>query len=80
MKLKKLPIGRQTFSELRKALKSTNLEAFENSLISIFASIPYNNYAKNSIAHYEEEALNQTKNRNYHQEYLNEDKRHKKNV
>ena len=35
------------------ALEEHNLEAFKNSLISIFASIPYNNYTKNSIQIYE---------------------------
>ncbi len=38
---------------LRQALKSANLEAFKKSLVSIFASIPYNNYVKNNISHYE---------------------------
>ena len=38
---------------LRKSLQQADLKAFKNSLISIFASIPYNNYAKNSIANYE---------------------------
>ncbi len=38
---------------LRKSLQQADLEAFKSSLTSIFASIPYNNYAKNSIANYE---------------------------
>jgi len=38
---------------LRQALKLANLENLKKSLISIFASIPYNNYVKNDIAHYE---------------------------
>jgi len=36
-----------------KILKSANLEEFKNALISLFASIPYNNYVKNNIAKYE---------------------------
>jgi len=35
------------------ALEDHNLDAFKNSLISIFASIPYNHYTKNSIQIYE---------------------------
>jgi len=38
---------------LLKALKEANLEEFKNILISLFASIPYNNYVKNNIASYE---------------------------
>ena len=38
---------------LSKALREHNLEMFETSLKSIFASIPYNNYANNNIQHYE---------------------------
>jgi len=38
---------------LIKALSSNNLEAFKNSLVSIFASIPYNNYSGNNIQNYE---------------------------
>jgi len=34
-------------------LESANLEGFKDALISLFASIPYNNYVKNSIAKYE---------------------------
>ncbi|RUM46366.1 MAG: hypothetical protein DSY46_00115 [Hydrogenimonas sp.] len=35
------------------ALRDANLEAFKESLISIFASIPYNNYSNNTIQNYE---------------------------
>jgi len=38
---------------LSKALRNNDLEEFKNSLISLFASIPYNNYTKNDIANYE---------------------------
>jgi hypothetical protein len=38
---------------IRKALKTANLEEFKNILISIFASIPYNNYTNNNIQIYE---------------------------
>ncbi len=40
-------------SEAYFALSSANLEKFKNSLISLFASLPYNNYAKNNINIYE---------------------------
>ncbi len=35
------------------ALIDNDLELFKNAFISIFASIPYNNYSKNSMTHYE---------------------------
>ncbi len=35
------------------ALREANLEDFKNAFISIFSSIPYNNYTKNPILHYE---------------------------
>ncbi len=35
------------------ALQSTDLKTFKNTLKSLFASIPYNNYAKNNINVYE---------------------------
>jgi len=35
------------------ALYDGDLESFKTSLISVFASIPYNNYTKNDIQHYE---------------------------
>jgi hypothetical protein len=38
---------------IRKTLKTANLEEFKNILISIFASIPYNNYTNNNIQIYE---------------------------
>ena len=38
---------------LSKALREHNLEKFETSLKSIFASIPYNNYTKNNLQNYE---------------------------
>lgn len=38
---------------LSKALREDNLEAFKSALISIFAAIPYNNYANNPINKYE---------------------------
>ena len=34
-------------------LETANLEEFKNALVSLFASIPYNNYVKNNIAKYE---------------------------
>ncbi len=43
----------QKRKSLYNALKQTDLEEFKNTLISLFASIPYNNYVKNSIASYE---------------------------
>jgi len=38
---------------LRDALKSANLEEFKQTLISLFVSIPYNNYTNNKIYEYE---------------------------
>ncbi len=38
---------------LSKALREHNLENFETSLKAIFASIPYNNYTKNTLQNYE---------------------------
>ena len=35
------------------ALREANLENFRDAFISIFSSIPYNNYTKNNISHYE---------------------------
>jgi len=35
------------------ALRDANLEEFKNTLISLFASIPYNNYVKNNISNFE---------------------------
>jgi len=35
------------------ALLEANLEEFKNTLISLFASIPYNNYVKNNISNFE---------------------------
>ena len=34
-------------------LETANLEGFKNALVSLFTSIPYNNYVKNNIAQYE---------------------------
>ncbi len=39
--------------DIIKSLKSSNLEDFKDAFISIFASISYNNYTKNSIQIYE---------------------------
>ena len=38
---------------LHEALLKANLEEFKNTLISLFASIPYNNYVKNNISNFE---------------------------
>ena len=38
---------------LSRALREENLELFKSTLVSIFSSIPYNNYIKNNIANYE---------------------------
>jgi hypothetical protein len=35
------------------ALRNANLEDFKNAFVAIFSSIPYNNYSKNNILHYE---------------------------
>ena len=45
----KTPVKKDVY----RALRDKNPEAFKNSLICIFASIPYNNYTKNSIQIYE---------------------------
>ena len=39
--------------DISKALRGEDLEGLKTSLISLFASIPYNNYTKNDIANYE---------------------------
>jgi len=41
------------YKALSKALRVENLEDFKTALSSLFASIPYNNYTKNTIANYE---------------------------
>jgi len=38
---------------LRKFLKDDNLENLKTTLTALFASIPYNNYVKNELSHYE---------------------------
>ena len=38
---------------LYEALLNANLEEFKQTLISLFASIPYNNYVKNTISNFE---------------------------
>jgi len=38
---------------IRKALKTADLEGFKKALVSIFASIPYNNYTNNDIYNFE---------------------------
>jgi len=38
---------------LSKALREKNLENFKDALVSIFASIPYNNFTKNNMQRYE---------------------------
>jgi hypothetical protein len=43
----------QEAREIKKALLNRDLEKFKQTLISIFASIPYNNYTNNSIQNYE---------------------------
>jgi Holliday junction resolvase-like predicted endonuclease len=42
-----------TLKKIRNTLLEANLEAFKETLISLFASIPYNNYVKNTISNYE---------------------------
>ena len=42
-----------TIKNARNALLKANLEEFKNTLISLFASIPYNNYVKNNISNFE---------------------------
>jgi len=46
-------VDNQKRKDLYYALKEADLEKFKNALISLFASIPYNNYVKNNIAKYE---------------------------
>jgi len=41
------------YKDLSKALKGRDMESFKVNLISLFASIPYNNFVKNNIAEYE---------------------------
>ncbi len=43
----------KTKSALYTALKNGNMAAFKHTLTSLFASIPYNNYVKNTISSYE---------------------------
>ena len=46
-------IDNQKRRDLYESLKQANLEVFKETLISLFASIPYNNYVKNTIASFE---------------------------
>jgi len=46
-------ISDQKRRDLYTSLKDVNLEEFKNTLISLFASILYNNYVKNNISDYE---------------------------
>jgi len=41
------------YKDLSKALKGRDMESFKVNLISLFASIPYNNFVKNNISEYE---------------------------
>ena len=41
------------YKNIRDVLIKANLDNFKDTLISLFASIPYNNYIKNNIAFYE---------------------------
>ena len=43
-------VNLDTINNIRKTLLMANLEEFKNTLFSLFASIPYNNYIKNQIA------------------------------
>jgi len=43
----------QTRENIYRALNQAQLESLETTLISLFASIPYNNYVNNTIAHFE---------------------------
>lgn len=43
----------QKKTNVYKSLLENNMDNFKSSLVSIFASIPYNNYTKNNIANYE---------------------------
>jgi Holliday junction resolvase-like predicted endonuclease len=42
-----------TIKTIRNSLLEANLEDFKQTLISLFASIPYNNYVKNNISSFE---------------------------
>ena len=44
---------REIKSPLFKSLKQADLQTLKQTIISLFASIPYNNYTKNDIANYE---------------------------
>jgi len=46
-------VSLQTKKSLYYSLISSNLEEFKNTFISLFASIPYNNYVNNTIGEYE---------------------------
>ncbi|MEM4134658.1 MAG: PD-(D/E)XK nuclease domain-containing protein, partial [Candidatus Micrarchaeia archaeon] len=39
--------------DLYKTLLNKDLEGFKNQLVSVFSSIPYNNYTKNNLSNYE---------------------------
>jgi len=43
----------QSQMSIYKTLTNSDLEAFKETLVSLFASIPYNNYTKNNMAHFE---------------------------
>ncbi len=43
----------QNKTNIYKALLAKDMKSLENSLVSLFASIPYNNYTKNDIQNYE---------------------------
>ncbi|MCK5356268.1 MAG: PD-(D/E)XK nuclease domain-containing protein, partial [Methyloprofundus sp.] len=43
----------QTRTALFSALHDVQLDAFKETLVSLFAAIPYNNYVNNTIAHFE---------------------------
>lgn len=43
----------QKKTNIYKSLLENSIEDFKNSITSVFASIPYNNYSKNGIANYE---------------------------
>jgi Holliday junction resolvase-like predicted endonuclease len=42
-----------TIKTIRNSLIKANLEEFKNTLVSLFANIPYNNYVKNNISNFE---------------------------
>ncbi|MEA1916123.1 MAG: AAA family ATPase [Campylobacterota bacterium] len=46
-------IKQQSQMSIYKALASCDLESLKETLLSLFASIPHNNYTKNNIAHFE---------------------------